>query len=165
MKKIYFRKNGYVIEFTKFNVAFLRYLFARITAFLIDISSFVGLQIGLYFVLKINLIFSAFFGFSAFLIYNIFFSFIFKNKTLGMFVARLQIINYDGHPAQQGKITMRMFVYTIYIIPFIGWFLTIVSFFSLFFNRGMSIVDLLSKSQIASIEFSKAIKDVYDHIN
>ena len=164
MKKLFFRKNGFIIEFLKLEKLFFLYLFKKISSFLIDMSLFVILQIFAYFVLKINIFLSTFLIFSIFLLSNLTFAFLFKNKTLGLFVARLSIVDFDAKKISRNKLIIRIMIYSLYSIPFIGWFLALVSFISMFFTRGITIVDILSKTQIISKEFEKYINNVYENI-
>ncbi len=159
-----FRTNGFIIEFIKGDKYFLYYLMRKSASFFIDILLYISLMLILGLAFNVSLINSFLITYGFFILYIALCILIFKNRTLGMVFAGLQIGSYDGRFLLKRKRVSRILWTSTYAIPFLGFVIIITTFFSCIINRGLTPIDLFSKTQVFNKIFLNKTRKIFSLI-
>ena len=146
--RVYYRKNGFVVPYLKYNGQFWSYFIRRILAFIFDSMLFVCVSLLVYFLAKWSIWTSMLLAVAINFVYILLNIAMKNNRSLGMIIGRLRIVNYEGDLVSATSITLRALLLAFYVMPVLGWFLVLYSFFGLLFTKGLTFVDLMTKTQV-----------------
>lgn len=162
--KLFFRQNGFIVGFMKYNLDFLLYLLLRSLQFLFDIILPNIFMITLWRIYNLNIFMSTLFSFLFYIGFQLVGIIIFKNKSLGMAIGKLETVEKNGLFASRSIYFYRSIFSVLYLFPFLGWLLIIPSIISFVINKGISFIDLITKSQILpeykAIHFNKILRNI-----
>lgn len=154
-EKLYFRENGTYVEYVKGNKDYAGYLLRRFLAMTIDLMFFAILLCVLYLVLRINIFLTAFFIMLGINIYVFTSCMTLGNRTVGMYLTKLVIVNIDGSQLGESTKLSKLFYrstiwsFVIICVPLTALYF-IANFIQIFFGRTVFVIDKLLKLQIVT---------------
>ena len=154
-EKLYFRPNGSFVEFVKGDKHYVGYVLRRLMAMIIDLLFFAIMLYLLYAILKIKLLLAALFVMLGINLYVFSSSMMLGNRTLGMYLTKLIIVQADGSALSKSNRWSKLFFrstiwsFTIICIP-----LTVMYFIAncilIFLGRTTFVIEKILKLQIVT---------------
>lgn len=145
---LYYRRNGFIVPYPEANAQFWSYITRRTLAFFFDNMLFVLMTLILKLILGFNIWTSMLMGVGINFIYILTSTSMKHNRSLGMIIARLRIGSFEGLHPSGFQIIGRAVLSSFVILPFVGWFLMLFNIISILMTKGLSPVDLMSKTQV-----------------
>lgn len=145
---LYYRKNGFIVPYLKFNGQFWSYALRRLLAFIFDNLLFVLMTLVLSYTTSFSVWSSMLLGVAANFIYILASISLKNNRSLGMIIGRMRIGDFEGKKPSNFQLISRAVLTSFCILPFIGWFIVAFSIVNILMSKGLSPIDLLSKTQI-----------------
>ena len=146
--RIYYRRNGFVVPYVKYNGEFWSYIFRRMLAFVFDNMLLVLMTLVLYYTTKFNIWSSMLMGVGVNFLYIMASISMKNNRSLGMIIGKLRVGNFEGGYPSTFQLVGRAILMSFSVLPFIGWFIILFSMISILLTKGLSPIDLMSKTQI-----------------
>lgn len=159
-EKLQFRPNGSFVEFTKGDKPYLGYLLRRFLAMLIDLTFFVIMFWLLAIVMKLHWLMSALFIMIGLNVYIFTSSMMLGNRTIGLYLTKLTIVNYDGSELNKSnrmsKLMFRSTIWSFIIVCVpIACLYLVCCFIMAMVGRTTFVVDRILKMQIITSHASK----------